>query len=182
MFQLLYLNTYSRDLVWPIAVRYACDLLPRKSAMKQKQKQKTKTKTQNLWKQMKKKDKKGIVLCLFTEISWAVQSFIATLISIKSLQRRRLLWNTESLQFISGASDWSYLHFQKWDLQSTEIKLKHPEKTLHWGWVHALFLPPRTQAVFFNTGQKGKCLLPVKFQQTEGRLNYWACMHIENKH
>lgn len=62
------------------------------------------------------------------------------------------------------------------------IKLKHPEKTLHWGWVHALFLPPRTQAVFFNTGQKGKCLLPVKFQQTEGRLNYWACMHIENKH
>lgn len=143
-----------------------------------------KNKTKNLWKQVKEKKKKGNCALPFhwSKLSYAI---IYCNINFNQISWKKVTplkhWKAAGVYF---RCQWLILFaFSKVRVTIDWItKLKHPEKTQKWGWVHALFLPPRTQAVFFKTGQKGKCLLPVKFQQTEGRLNYWTCMHIENKH
>ena len=184
MFQLLYLNTYSKDLVWPVAVRDAYHLLQRKSVMKQKQKTKQNKTKKPVETTKGKKKKKGNCALPFhwSKLSYAI---IYCNINFNQISWKKVTplkhWKAAGVYF---RCQWLILFaFSKVRVTIDWItKLKHPEKTQKWGWVHALFLPPRTQAVFFKTGQKGKCLLPVKFQQTEGRLNYWTCMHIENKH
>lgn len=149
-------------------------------------KQRLKKKKKRLWEQVKEKEKKKRGNCSLS-FHWNNLGCEITYCNINCNQISRMKvtslkhWKAPGVYF---RCQWQILFtFSKTRVSiDWVIKLKHPEQTLYWGQIHVLFLLPRTQAVFFKTKQKGKYLLPGKFQETEERLNYWAYMCMKNKH